>query len=120
MPMKNYPQNIPPFDTAKVKRRINYMRTKRDMSLYDLSRATGINVSTLSNIELKCSPAVALVHVVSIAKALDVDPMWLFGLTGGTPDDAVEIDIAGQTVLLEKEIYQKLLENEQKNGENGK
>jgi len=93
MGLSSYPTNVPPIDPAIVKRRLNYARSRLDLTQEDLAKMTGISRSSIGTTETACNPSVPFVQIVSLAKALNVSPMWLIGFDNTMPDDAEEIEM---------------------------
>lgn len=69
------------LDKEKIMKRIRYARLENDLSLADLARKTGISKAQLHIMETKFSDGTALLHVLSVSKALHVDFLYLCGLT---------------------------------------
>ncbi|WP_342358674.1 cupin domain-containing protein [Terrarubrum flagellatum] len=66
----------PDDETRKLGRRIRELRSKAGLTLTDLSKATGVSIGTLSQLERGLvSPTVRTVYTV--ANALGVMPAWL-------------------------------------------
>ena len=55
--------------------RVRQARTAADIKQEDLARAIGVKQSTISELELR--PKASSKHLIAIAKALKVDPLWL-------------------------------------------
>lgn len=73
------PTNIE-FDTKKFQDRLKATRLARDYSYRELADRTGISKSTLYKLETDCTDMLPVVHTMSLAKALNVDLLWLIGI----------------------------------------
>lgn len=93
MGLSSYPTNIPPLDPQVVRRRLNYARSRLDLTQDELAKLTGISRSSIGTTETACNPSVPFVQIVSLAKALGVSPLWLMGFDNTMPDDAEEIEL---------------------------
>lgn len=63
-----------------MKNKVGEYRYKRNMSISELSRRTGISSTTLSNIENGHTSDILLSNAISLSRALNVDLYELFCL----------------------------------------
>ena len=64
--------------------RIKHVRKAKRLTLEHLANATGIRGASLSRLETGVTQSSK--HILTIARALDVDPMWLQYGDGNAPD----------------------------------
>lgn len=84
-----------------VGQRIKSMRGKKHMSQRKLAQAVGMSQPSLSDIEAGNTNAPNAAHLLRIAAALEVDPLWLMTGEGGadkpaSATDAEMMEVFGQ------------------------
>lgn len=113
MIVNSYPSNIAPIDKKVVRRNMNYIRVKRNLTQEALAKAVGVSRSAVETMETDCPPRVPFALVMAVAKALDCDPLWLMGFDDSIPEDAVLVKLtlkSGDEIeaLVEKDTYERL------------
>ena len=73
------PTNVT-FNTEEFQERLSVSRIRLDYSYRELADRTGISKSTLYKMETDCTDMLPVVHTMSLAKALNVDLLWLIGI----------------------------------------
>lgn len=76
----NLPTNVT-IDKEKIQERMKRFRLVRNLSYQELAEMTGISKTAIFTTETTCSDIVPLVYVISIAKALEISPTYLMGLS---------------------------------------
>ncbi|GHS80056.1 XRE family transcriptional regulator [Pseudomonas sp. PAGU 2196] len=85
------PDALPLLDRAAVGRRLRQVRKARQLTLKQLSEASGVPVSTLSKMEL-AQVSVSYEKLAAAARALNVDIAQLFRASG-TADTPVPVTV---------------------------
>jgi HTH-type transcriptional regulator, competence development regulator len=74
-------------DASEFGRTIRGLREKRSITLREMSRRVGVSAGYLSQVERGNFPPPSEYKIKALAKALEVDQMWLLTLGGRLPTD---------------------------------
>lgn len=107
------PANIAPIDKDKVRRNMNWARVRKNLTQDALAGICGVPRGTIAAMETRCPARVPFTLVMSVATALEVDPVWLLGYSDEMPEGAVLVTFkqkSGKTleVIMDKEDYERM------------